>query len=88
MPQINVSVPSALKDWVDAQVGTGRYSSASDCIRELLRRAQDEEQELAWLHAELKKGLDSPVIERDAIEVLDEIVAKGSARHAEHRSAA
>ena len=88
MPQINVSVPPALKIWVDGQVAGGRYSSPSDCVRELLRRAQEEEEEFAWLQSEIRKGLDSPIIERDAIEVLDEIVAKNRARHADHRSAA
>ena len=88
MAQINVSVPHALKAWIDEQVSSGRYSSASDVIRELLRRAQTEAEELAWLQAEIDKGRASPIIERDAEEVLDEIMAKNRARYDEARSAA
>lgn len=88
MAQINVSVPHGLKAWIDEQVSSGRYSSASDVIRELLRRAQTEAEELAWLQAEIDKGRASPIIERDAEEVLDEIMAKNRARYDEARSAA
>lgn len=56
MAQINVSVPHALKAWIDEQVAAGRYSSASDVIRELVRRAQEEAAELAWLQTEIDKG--------------------------------
>lgn len=88
MPQINVSVPPGLKTWVDAQVGSGRYSSPSDVIRELLRRAQDEADELAWLQAEIDKGRASPIIDRDVDEVIDEILAENRKAHDEARSAA
>lgn len=88
MAQINVSLPDGLKNWVDQQVATGRYSSASDYIREVLRRVQKEAEELAWLQAEIDKGLASPVLEQDAFEVLDEIMKKNRAKYADHRSAA
>jgi antitoxin ParD1/3/4 len=88
MPQINVSVPPALKAWVDDQVAKGRYSSPSDVIRELLRRAQEEAEELAWLQAELDKGMNSPIIEQDAREVLQEIMDENRKKYADHRSAA
>ena len=88
MAQINVSLPDGLKKWVDDQVATGRYSSPSDYIREILRRAQEEADELAWLQAEIDKGLASPVIEQDACEVLDEVMKENRARYADHRSAA
>jgi antitoxin ParD1/3/4 len=88
MAQINVSLPEALKKWVDDQVATGRYSSASDYIREILRRVQEEADELAWLQAEIDKGLASPALEQDAFDVLDEIMKTNRAKYADHRSAA
>lgn len=88
MPQINVSLPEGLKRWVDEQVASGRYSSSSDYLRQLIRRAQDEVKELAWLQSEIDKGLASPVIEQDAIEVLGEIMKENRAKYADHRSAA
>ena len=38
MAQLNLSIPPGLKDWVDSRVLEGRYSSASDYLRDLVRR--------------------------------------------------
>ena len=46
MPQLNVSLPDGLKKWAEARVAEGRYSSASDYIRDLLRQDQDRAAEL------------------------------------------
>ncbi len=37
MQTMNISLPDQLKDFVDEQVGTGRYSSVSEYVRELIR---------------------------------------------------
>ena len=41
MATMNVSLPDPMKDWVEAQAGTGRYANASDYVRDLIRRDQD-----------------------------------------------
>ncbi len=46
MQTMNISLPDQLKDFVDGQLGSGRYSSVSEYIRELIRedekrKAQD-----------------------------------------------
>ena len=38
---MNISLPPALRAWVESQVESGRYGSVSEYIRELLRRDQD-----------------------------------------------
>jgi antitoxin ParD1/3/4 len=35
---MNISLPDPMKDFVDGQVASGRYSSASEYVRELLRK--------------------------------------------------
>lgn len=40
MPTMNVSLPENLKDFVEAQVRSGDYSSVSEFMRELVRREQ------------------------------------------------
>ncbi len=40
MATMNVSLPDPMKDWVEAQAGTGRYANASDYVRDLIRREQ------------------------------------------------
>lgn len=41
MQTMNISLPDTLKDFVEEQVSTGSYSSASEYMRELLRAAQE-----------------------------------------------
>ena len=37
MQTMNVSLPDQLKEFVDSQVGSGRYSSVSEYVRDLIR---------------------------------------------------
>jgi len=38
MESMNISLPEPLKRFVDAQIATGRYSSASEYVCELIRQ--------------------------------------------------
>jgi len=44
---MNISLPDPMKHWVEAQTGTGRYSNASDYVRDLIRRDQERADRLA-----------------------------------------
>ena len=48
MAPMNVSVPEAMKQWVENQARSGRYSNISDYVRDLIRR--DQEQALKIAH--------------------------------------
>jgi antitoxin ParD1/3/4 len=37
MQTMNISLPDQLKEFVDHQVGSGRYSSVSEYVRDLIR---------------------------------------------------
>ena len=37
MQSMNISLPEPLKEFVDEQVDSGRYSSVSEYVRELIR---------------------------------------------------
>lgn len=41
MATMNISLPDQMKEWVEAQASTGRYSNASDYVRDLIRRDQE-----------------------------------------------
>ena len=41
MATMNVSLPDPMKDRVEDQVKAGQYSSASDYVRDLIRRGRD-----------------------------------------------
>jgi antitoxin ParD1/3/4 len=42
MATMNISLPDPLKAWVEAQAESGRSSNASDYVRDLIRKDQDE----------------------------------------------
>ena len=42
MATLNVSLPDAMRHWIDTQVRTGEYANASDYIRDLIRHDQRE----------------------------------------------
>lgn len=37
MATMNISLPDQMKNWVEENVRTGRYSNASDYVRDLIR---------------------------------------------------
>lgn len=41
MSTMNISLPDALKSFVDTQVAEGGYGTSSEYVRELIRRDQD-----------------------------------------------
>jgi len=41
MSTMNISLPEALKSFVDEQVSQGAYGTSSEYVRELIRRDQD-----------------------------------------------
>jgi len=53
---MNVSLPDALKSFVDEQVTSGGYSTSSEYVRELIRKDQDRQR----LRAMLLAGAASP----------------------------
>jgi antitoxin ParD1/3/4 len=86
MAQLNLSIPPALKNWVDAKVAEGRYSSASDYMRHLVRRDQEAAMtETEWLRALVAEGLASGVVDEEPEVVIENIIAR---RRAKTRKAA
>lgn len=41
MATMTVSLPDPMKDWIEEQVKTGAYSTASDYVRDAVRRDRD-----------------------------------------------
>ena len=56
MSTMNISLPEALKSFVDQQVDGRGYSSSSEYVRELIRKDQDRQR----LRALLLEGAASP----------------------------
>lgn len=55
---MNISLPEAMKEYIEAKVAAGGYSTASEYIRELVRQDQKRDAE-AKLESLLLEGLNS-----------------------------
>ncbi len=67
MTSLNISLPEALKDYVEGQVASGDWSTPSEYIRALIR--QDKERRLADLEQELLAAAKGPKIELPLSEI-------------------
>ena len=82
MQSMNISLPDPLKQYVDGQISTGRYSSASEYVRELIR-ADEKRRAEEQLEAKLLEGLsgaESELTAADWSAVRKEALAKIQAR--------
>ena len=70
MATMNVSLPDPMKHWVEAQARTGRYSNASDYVRDLIRRDQERAAQHAQLQVAITEGLESGVADDFSMEAV------------------
>ena len=69
---MNVSLPNPMKDWVESQVKTGQYGNASDYVRDLIRRDQQDREQIKILQQAISKGVESGISDRSMLEILKE----------------
>lgn len=84
MQSMNISLPDPMKEFVDGQIATGRYSSVSEYMRELIRedekrKAQDQ---LEALLLDGLRGERTPLTPEDFQAIRQEAVAVIKARKA------
>lgn len=61
MTSLNISLPEALKHYVEGQVASGDWGTPSEYVRELIR--QDKERRLSNLQQELLAAAKGPKLE-------------------------
>ena len=79
MATMNVSLPDKMKDWVEQQAQSGRFSNASDYVRDLIR----EDKERAKAIAKLQKVVDDALASGISDRSWDEIMTVARARAAD-----
>ena len=72
MATMNVSLPDAMKAWVEEQVQTGRYGNSSDYVRDLVRKDQERAEAIEELDRLIEEGIASGVSDM----ALDEVFAE------------
>jgi len=81
MTDLSFAIPPAMLDWLQQQVAEGRYVDVGDYLRDLLRREQEEAEEIAWLREQIAEGLASGIVDKEPEDVIEEIIAERRARH-------
>lgn len=77
MATMNISLPDPMKIWVEAQAETGRYSNASDYVRDLIRRDQERAGKIAALQKLLTEGIESGISEYSLDDIIKELDREG-----------
>lgn len=75
MKSMNISLPDPMKDWVEAQVEGGNYASASDYVRDLIRKDREYRGKREVLIQALIEGEESGISDKS----MDEIIAEARA---------
>jgi len=70
MATMNVSLPDALKAVVETRVASGEYASASDYVRDLIRKDEEAKRKWAEFDQLIQEGLDSGISERTPEEII------------------
>jgi antitoxin ParD1/3/4 len=76
---MNISLPEPLREFIDEQVSSGRYSSASEYVRELVREAEKrraQENLEALLMEGLGSGAPTAMTPRDWEEIRRQALAR------------
>ena len=85
MPTMNVSLPRELAAFVEDEVASGDYSTASEVVRDalrlLLREREQYEQKMAILLREIQIGLDDIDAGRISTRSVEDIARDVLARH-------
>ena len=82
---MNISLPEQLKEFIDEQVGSGRYSSVSEYVRELVRedeKRKAQEKLEAILIEGIQGGEPTELTSQDWQEIRKEALKQFEARRA------
>ena len=73
---MNVSLTPELESFVSAKVGSGRYTSASEVVREALRLLEEHDQARAAQLAEFNQEIARRLTSLDRGELVDPVVSR------------
>ena len=78
MATMNVSLPDPMKLWVEQQAGTGRFSNASDYVRDLIRRDQERADSHREMQRLISEGIDSGTSRRSMDNIFEAALVKAA----------
>ena len=81
MPMVKrtYSITETLDRYVKGRVGSGEYASDSEYLRELIRRDQKENREIAYIRSQLIKAEESGFTDKNRDQILAELKERARA---------
>ncbi len=81
MPMVKrtYSITETLDDYVKGRVDSGEYASDSEYLRELIRRDQEQNKEIAYIRAKLIEAEHSGFTDKNRDQILAEIKERARA---------
>ncbi len=76
MTSMNISLPEQMKHWIEAKVAGGRYHNASEYIRDLIRKDQNNLEKTEAFRAAILAGRDSGIDTRSFDEIINDAKLK------------
>ena len=67
MATMNISLPDAMREWIEEQVASGEYANASDYVRDLIRHDQRQREALQLALIEGEQSGRNPEKVKDTI---------------------
>ena len=80
MATMNVSLPDPMKEWVESRAATGRWSNASDYVRDLIREDQERQEKIAAMQRLVDEAMASGISSKTMDEILKEARAEAARR--------
>lgn len=76
MATMNISLPDAMKAWVEEQTATGRWANSSDYVRDLIRREQIKADKIAHWQRLIDEARASGISEKSVDDIFEEARAE------------
>ena len=76
MVKKSVTVTEQQEEWIKSRVASGDYGNDSELLRDLIRRRQHADAELAALRAAVQEGLDSGMSDRTPEDVRQDVLQR------------
>jgi len=84
MATMNISLPDAMKAWVEAKVEEGRFANASEVVRAMIRRELDREEKIA----NMQRLVDEAYASGISSATMEDIKARALAEYEERKGKA
>ncbi|MCH7853082.1 MAG: type II toxin-antitoxin system ParD family antitoxin [Proteobacteria bacterium] len=76
MVKKSITVTHQQDEWIKSQIASGEYGNDSELLRDLIRRRQHADAELAALRAAVQEGLDSGMSDRTPEDVRQDVLQR------------